>query len=145
MDDNELSKAVSAVLLCAASRLIFQNSSLSRWNAARGTIEGAFGKQALQVVWDFVEANPIGSGPANWRGAVEWVVKVLEQNLWAKRTCEVSHAKAQDRILPDGAVDAFITDPPYFAAIPYADLSNVFYVWERDVFKSLSPDLHSEG
>ena len=25
----------------------------------------------------------------------------------------------------------FITDPPYYDAVPYADLSDFFYVWLR--------------
>lgn len=140
-----LAQAVRATLNCAVSRFIFQNSSLSRWNAARATIEGAFGKQALQVVWDFAESNPLSSGPANWIGSVDWVVKVLEQNSWMTRTCEVVQSRAQDQVLPDGAASALLTDPPYFAAIPYADLSNVFYVWERDAFKSIHPELFKDG
>jgi adenine-specific DNA methylase len=143
--DAGLAQAVRATLNCALSRLIFQNSSLSRWNSARGTIEGAFGKQALQVVWDFAESNPLSSGPASWEGSVEWVVKVLAQNRWMTRSCEVIQSRAQDQVLPDGAASALLTDPPYFAAIPYADLSNVFYVWERDAFKSIYPDLFREG
>jgi putative DNA methylase len=140
-----LAQAVRATLNCAVSRFIFQNSSLSRWNASRATIEGAFGKQALQVVWDFAESNPLSSGPANWTGSVDWVVKVLEQNRWMTRSSEVVQSRAQDQVLPDGAASALLTDPPYFAAIPYADLSNVFYVWERDTFKSIHPGLFSDG
>jgi len=140
-----LAQAVRATLNCAVSRFIFQNSSLSRWNAARATIEGAFGKQALQVVWDFAESNPLSSGPANWTGSVDWVTKVLEQNHWMSRSCEVVQSRAQDQVLPDGAASALLTDPPYFAAIPYADLSNVFYVWERDAFKSIHPELFKDG
>lgn len=140
-----LEQAIRATLNCAVSRFVFQNSSLSRWHAGRGTIEGAFGKQALQVVWDFAESNPISTGPANWTGAVDWVVKVLRQNAWMKRSCEVVKANAQDQILPDGSASALLCDPPYFAAIPYADLSNVFYVWEREVFKTIQPDLYRPG
>jgi hypothetical protein len=31
--------------------------------------------------------------------------------------------------MPDDCVDAFVTDPPYYDAIPYADLSDYFGVW----------------
>ena len=31
--------------------------------------------------------------------------------------------------LPDDSVNAFITDPPYYDAVPYAFLSDFFYVW----------------
>jgi putative DNA methylase len=127
-DDAEFHKAVLATLSCAISRFIFQNCSLARWNAARSTIEGAFGKQALQVVWDFAEVNPLSDGPANWDGAIEWILKVLDANACLPYCGTVVRARAQDRLLPDNAADALITDPPYFAAIPYADLSNVFLV-----------------
>jgi hypothetical protein len=35
--------------------------------------------------------------------------------------------------LPDGSIDVFFTDPPYYDAIPYADLSDFFYVWLKRV------------
>lgn len=143
--DGALRSAVLATLSCAVSRFIFQNCSLSRWNAARSTIEGAFGKQALQVVWDFAEVNPLSNGPANWSGAIEWVLKVIEANACLSHPGTVVRGRAQDRLLPADAADALITDPPYFAAIPYGDLSNVFFVWERTFFHAQFPDLFNAG
>jgi adenine-specific DNA methylase len=139
--DQQFQTAVLAVLNCAVSRFIFQNCSLSRWNAARSTIEGAFGKQALQVVWDFAEVNPLSDGPANWNGATEWVLKILEANACVNHSGTVFRGRAQDKLLPTDCADALVTDPPYFAAIPYGDLSNVFLVWERNFFRVTFPDL----
>lgn len=144
-DDQNLRSALLAVLNCTVSRFIFQNCSLSRWNAARSTIEGAFGKQALQVVWDFAEANPLSDGPASWNGAVEWVLKVIEANACLPHPGTVVRGRAQDRMLPADTAGALITDPPYFAAIPYGDLSNVFFVWERTIFRAAFPDLFNAG
>ncbi len=144
-DEPELRTAVMSVLNCAISRFVFQNCSLSRWHIGRSTIEGAFGKQALQVVWDFAESNPIGSGSANWDGAVEWIMKVIAANSVLDHPGTVARARAQDQLLPDDSAHALITDPPYFAAIPYSDLSNVFYVWERDFLKAIHPDLYCNG
>ncbi len=144
-DETEFRGAVLAVFNCAVGRFIFQNCSLSRWNAARSTIEGAFGKQALQVVWDFAEVNPLSDGPANWNGAIQWILKVLEANACLPHSGTVLRGRAQDRLLPADAADALITDPPYFAAIPYGDLSNVFLVWEREFFRTAFPDLFDPG
>jgi len=141
----ELRTAVLSVLNCAIGRSIFQNCSLSRWNTARSTIEGAFGKQALQVVWDFAEANPIGDGPANWDGALDWIQKVIAATTCITNPATVIRARAQDQVVPDDAADVLFTDPPYFAAIPYSDLSNVFFVWEREVLKVIHPDLYNAG
>jgi adenine-specific DNA methylase len=143
--DPSFRKAVLTTLNCAVSRLIFQNCSLSRWNSARSTIEGAFSKQALQVVWDFAESNPISNGPANWDGAIDWVAKVVEANSCLVGNATVEQVPAQTQVLPDDAAQALITDPPYFAAIPYSDLSNVFYAWERDFIKVVHPSLFTDG
>ena len=137
--------AVATCLNCVASRLVFQNCTLSRWNASRDTIEGAFGKQALQNTWDFAESNPISDGPACWEGGLTWVLKVIEANQCLTGDATVVRCRAQDQVLPDEVADAFITDPPYFAAIPYSDLSDVFYVWERHFIKDFHPDLYVKG
>ena len=33
--------------------------------------------------------------------------------------------------VPDGVVDAIVTDPPYYGNVMYSELSNFFYVWLR--------------
>jgi adenine-specific DNA methylase len=143
--DPAFNRAVATLVHFVVSRYIFQNCSLSRWNATGAKIEGAFGKQALQVVWDFVEANPFSNGSANWNNALDWVVEVLEKNVVLGGNGTIERAAAQDQILPDGAAHLLATDPPYFAAIPYTDLSNVFYVWERELMRRLYPDLYAAG
>jgi putative DNA methylase len=50
-------------------------------------------------------------------------------------------ASATHHPLPDDTVDAVVTDPPYYAAIPYADLSDSFYSWLRRSIGPLHPDL----
>ena len=42
---------------------------------------------------------------------------------------------------PDGYLDAIITDPPYYDAVPYADLSDFFYVWLKRSVGFLYPEL----
>ncbi len=144
-EDSDFHRVLATLLHFVVSRYVFQNCSLSRWNATGAKIEGAFGKQALQVVWDFVEANPFSNGSANWGNALDWVIEVIEANSNLPGSSTVTLAPAQKQILPDEMAHAFVTDPPYFAAIPYADLSNVFYVWERRLIKKFHPDLYVQG
>lgn len=137
---DEFAVAVMTILYLTLDRVVNANSSLSRWNVAGSKIEGLFSKQALQVIWDFAEANPTGPGMASWDGSIEWVARVLEANTVIARGGTVERADARNCPLPDDVCDFFFTDPPYFAAIPYADLSDVFYVWLR---RSLA-GLHSK-
>jgi len=37
--------------------------------------------------------------------------------------------------IPDGVVDAVVTDPPYYGNVMYSELSNFFYIWLRIALK----------
>jgi hypothetical protein len=41
-------------------------------------------------------------------------------------------------------VTAFVTDPPYYDAVPYADLSDFFYVWFKRSLGKIHPGLFTE-
>lgn len=129
--DSAFDDALETLLLLTLDRLVMQNTSLSRWNNTGSKIEGLFSKQALQILWDFAESNPTHSVMASWPAAVQWVEKVLAANQKNTIVGRVERAAAEDCPLPSDSVDVLCTDPPYFAAIPYADLSDVFYVWLR--------------
>jgi adenine-specific DNA methylase len=43
--------------------------------------------------------------------------------------------------IPDNSVDAVITDPPYYGTVPYADLSDFFYVWQKRTLGDIFPEL----
>lgn len=140
-DDPGLAVALRTCLHLAVDRLVMQNTSLSRWHATGSKIEGMFSKQALQIVWDFVESNPVGHGSANWDGAIAWIEKIVREGGQLRGHGTALRSAAADCPLPDDSAAMLCTDPPYFAAVPYADLSDVFYVWMRRAMKDLYPDL----
>lgn len=144
-ENKDFERVIATCLHFAVSRFIFQNCTLARWDASRSNIAGAFGKQALQVVWDFAEVNPLSDGSGSWMNALNWVIDVIKANSILKGESTIALATAQSKVLPDETVQAFFTDPPYFAAIPYADLSNVFYVWERKLIEKYYPDIFVQG
>jgi putative DNA methylase len=45
--------------------------------------------------------------------------------------------------IPDKSVDAVITDPPYSDNVQYAELSDFFYVWQREALKGSYPEFES--
>ena len=73
------------------------------------------------------------------------MVEVIEANLILVGTGTAQRVPAQEQVVPDDSAHLLATDPPYFAAIPYSDLSNVFFVWERELFRRLYPELFSVG
>src|SRR5208283_3841654 len=43
--------------------------------------------------------------------------------------------------LPSNSVQGFVTDPPYYYSVQYADLSDFFYVWLHRSLGALYPEL----
>ena len=139
--EDALDRAAFTVLGLCFGRLLHQNSTCSRWLNKRNTIAGSFGKQALQVTWDFTEIVPTGDSPGSWASAIDWALKVINLNATIQSSGTVVLAAAQECPLPTDSASLLFTDPPYFAAIPYADLSNFFYVWQRRIFAEVYPEL----
>lgn len=125
---------VVQLLLCfALGRTQDLNASTSTW---ANTIEAICGANRAQnrmpMVWDFVEANALGDAGGNWLAQVEWVAKVVE-HVAASVSGEASieQSPAQELSLPPDSADALVTDPPYYDAFGYSDLSDFFLSWHR--------------
>ena len=141
--DDGFVRAVRTCLAFAVDRVADANSSLATWSSTGEFIRFTFARQAVPMVWDFVECNPLADATGSWLGATEWVADVLGTVFRSAPpgTVHVGHASAAAHPLPDDSVDAVITDPPYYDAVPYAHLSDFFYVWLRRCIGSLYPDL----
>jgi putative DNA methylase len=141
--DRELAVAVQTCLSMALGRCADKCASVVVWNIPAEKIEHVFGRQALPMVWDFAEANILSD--IGWAGASEWVLRVLERDaVHQMHSGSTAIASATAQTLPDDTADAVITDPPYYAAIPYADLSDFFYSWLKRSLDNVHPDLLKE-
>ena len=115
-------------LSLALSRASHAGASLCRWDTSRENHEGVFARQALPIVWDFSEGNPLSESTGNYGGAVNWVADVVDA--WpGSGSGMVQQSSAVDHPLPNQSAHVWFTDPPYYDAIPYADLSDYFLVW----------------
>ena len=140
--DHTLTRSVRLSLAMALGRQADYTSSLCLWSVNGEFIAHTFGRQALPIVWDFAEVAPFGGGSGDFAGALEWVRRVIDAN--AVTIPVAGHAIAADAAnspLPDDSCDLFFTDPPYYDAVPYADLSDFFYVWLRRSIGDLLPEL----
>ena len=142
-DENpEFARAVQTCLALAVDRQADRLSSLARWDAGWTKIANTFGRQALPMVWDFAEANPFSGATGDWSGAVEWVAEVCSTVARSSTNPgQAQRASATAHPLPTDSAQAVVSDPPYYAAVPYADLSDFFYSWLRRSLRGLYPDL----
>lgn len=122
-------QAIAAYMGVLVDRQADYNSSLSRWHNTGEKISATFGRQALPMVWDFCELAPFGGASGSPVGAIDWIVGVIESQAGSGQPCKVARGSATALPLKDLSIDAVVTDPPYYDNVPYADISDFFYVW----------------
>jgi len=139
VDAEAYADAVATFLAFSVSRCADYWSSLSTWSSTRETIRNVFGRQAIPMAWDFAEAMPFSSSTGGFTGQLSWVAKVIE-GLPTAGSGEALQADASARSTNGGLIS---TDPPYYDNVPYADLSDFFYVWLRSSLRTVHPNLLS--
>jgi adenine-specific DNA methylase len=107
-------------------------------------IRSPFWGSAFPMRADFADVNPFVSaeiGPA-FHTSISNVVALLEQEAENINTSgTVRQGSATAIPLPDQSVPYVVTDPPYYDAITYADLSDLCFVWLKRMLGDLHPDL----
>jgi len=137
----EYADALGTLLGFGVSKATDYHNALCAWRSdvKNEGIGHLFARQAIPMVWDFCEANPLSQSSGNMRDQWVWVSKALE-NVSPKVSGFADQADASTR-----SYDGFLvaTDPPYYDNIGYSDLSDFFYVWLRRSLRQLHPDLLS--
>jgi putative DNA methylase len=143
-ENNELAAACASCLALTLSKLADLANSLCTWEPNVVTVQHLFTRQAMGIVWDFAEGNPIGDSRGSWGVYCENNIDIISaySNLW--HIGHVLQVSASEHPLPDDAANLFVTDPPYYDAVPYADLSDFFYVWLKRLLSDIHPDLFGE-
>lgn len=131
-DNDEISfiEAVKTCLALIVDRVAVRCTSNCIWDATTGCIMQVFNQgQSLPARWEFAEMSPCIDTGSGWATCVEYTIKVLEHVAVISHSGHVERASATAHPLPSDSADAVVTDPPYYAAIPYADLSDFFFSW----------------
>ncbi|RUM33048.1 MAG: hypothetical protein DSY33_05620 [Archaeoglobus sp.] len=76
--EEEYAKAVVTYLGLAINRVIVRTNNLSLWDNTREDIASTFGRQALPMVWDYIETNAVSETTGGYTSALGWVNRVLE-------------------------------------------------------------------
>lgn len=133
-------EAVGVYLAIAVDKTTDYNSSLVAWSSTRDQAKTTFGRQALPMVWDYAEINPMAGAAGDISVSVAGMCRAFP-SLASRQRGFARHADAQTQTVSYGKVVS--TDPPYYDNIGYADLSDFFYVWLRKSLKPIFPGLYA--
>ena len=140
-EDAELSRTVTTILSLAISRFSDICNALCMWEATKTQVRHLFTRQAIGMLWDYAEPHIFADAAGNFSITLGTMLEVIERESISLPMGHVELASATQHPLPEDSVNALITDPPYYDAVPYAHLSDFFYVWLRRALASEHPDL----
>ena len=121
---------LAALLAMVCSKLADRCNTLVNWSLGVECPNQLFKGNAMPMAWDFSEGNLLGDAS----GSLKAILKTMSVN--ANSTIipgavptSPTLADATDSPLPDQSASVWFTDPPYYDAVPYSDLSDFFFVW----------------
>src|SRR5215472_1365630 len=114
--------------MCLDQSLSF-TTSLNRWKVDAEAIVDIWGRQALPMVWDYCENNVLGDHGGTFKYRLNRFIEPVAGICTMPMPATVKHGSATLLPYGDATFDAVVTDPPYYDAVPYSDLSDFFYVW----------------
>jgi putative DNA methylase len=128
--DKDRALAVITYLALLLDRVAMFGNSLCAWYYQEQAVSGLFSRQALPMLWDFAEVSLFADISGGVVGGLSRLVDAIDIVDFANEAVVVRGAAQR---LPSQVTncDAVITDPPYYDNIPYADLSDFFYVWMK--------------
>ncbi len=140
--DEDYARAVTTYLGLLVDRLADYSSTLCTWDNTTQTARNTFKRQAIPMVWDYPEANVFREPSGPWAGALGRVVDIIDY--CAQSSNQAGHVRQGSSTslpYPDSHFEAVVTDPPYYDAVPYADISDFFYVWLKRSVGELYPQV----
>jgi putative DNA methylase len=153
-DAYKYAEAVTTYLAVVLVKYADYSSLVAGWN--QSLIMGhSLSMRGLAMVWNFDDMNPV----ADWTGTYHRNINTLQDGL-SYLINGVSNSSSRVRVLLDDATslsklgdekfDLMVTDPPYRDDVPYAELSDFYYVWLKRALSdnsavSLHPRFHSDA
>lgn len=140
LPENDYSKALISYLALWMDRVILINTAFSRYHTRGEKIEHMYSRQAIAMTSDYPESNPFCESSGSAINQLGWIVKYVQGEESNFFPAYFNNASSGERTqFPEKSIEASITDPPYYDAIAYADISDFFYVWLKRVLGPLYP------
>ena len=159
---DEVRQAAYGYLALTLDTLLNYNNRSGRWDNTTGRVRSIFDRHDFAFVWSYAEMAPLISG-VGYDWAIDKTAKCIHElvalihpeadskigNLFDDaNTAEYTPppvsitCKPGDSLdhIEDGSIDVVVMDPPYYANVMYAELSDFFYVWLKRTAGHVFPE-----
>ncbi|WP_083902510.1 DUF1156 domain-containing protein [Natronorubrum sulfidifaciens] len=145
-DDKE-ADTILTLLAFSASKMVDYNCRLASWHMTWAYPNPASKGNNFAFNRVFVDNN-MSIGEMGHEMHAEKVIESYEELVSYLHgevgPAELTNNDAADLPYSDGTVQSIVIDPPYYSSVMYAELSDFFYVWEREYLKDVYPNFFSD-
>ncbi len=118
----------------AIGKLVDLGNALCAWMPGQECPSAVFKLGRVKMGWDFVEGCPLGGSSGSFEKCTDNLAAgVVATDPASSKPGQAVQAMAQRSPVPDESAAVWFTDPPYYDAIPYADLADFFLVWMKRI------------
>ena len=138
--------AVLDALCLGLDRLICFMCVNTRWKTDADSMTDSFSRFSISLLWDFAEANPIGTAVGGYLRCNERIATAYAKLFSTLRNPGITDTLQQSagEFVSTAKYDLVITDPPYYQAVSYSDLSDFFYTWLRGFVSRELPQFEAQ-
>ena len=129
---------ISTYLAILFDRILARFTEFGVWHVLQETVEHPFGRQAIPMKFDYPEMNPFSNLSGAFLGQLEIITNFINEERSFSATC-INSSSGDINQFTHKSLTCVITDPPYYDAIAYADLSDFFYVWLKPLIGNIYP------
>lgn len=138
--ETDYSVALKVFLAIWFDRVAIANTSFGIYHTGAEKLERIMGRQAIPMTFDYPESNPFCSESGSALNQIEWITRYLESEGSGEFSANFANASSGDKMqFEKKSITAVVTDPPYYDAIAYADLSDFFYMWMKKTLGTTFP------
>jgi putative DNA methylase len=143
--DPEWRNAIVSYLAMMLDKTADYGSMVCTWHNGRELIGHTFARFALPITWDNAELAVLNDVGGSTSSQLDWMARYLDHALAALTNVPTPKVMSQSSTKESvQGLDAIITDPPYYDAIPYSDCMDFFYVWLRRSLCGVLPSIEKE-
>lgn len=132
-EGGESDAGLTLLLSLAFNRLIPYTTRHTWWQANGQFPANMYSRQAIPMVWDFVEIPISSPGAAGWQSAVKWIAAAARHMSKLPHKGKVARSDAGSTPLKSKSADVVAIDPPYFDSVAYSYLAEPFIAWTHDL------------
>ena len=139
-NNNAYNNAVKSYIAMWIDRTLLYNTTFGRFDVTCAKVQHPFNRQAISMIFDYPESNMFCGLTGSAENQLEWFGRYINSECITPFISKFNHASSGEKEqFVAKSLTATITDPPYYDAIAYADISDFFYVWLKRTLGDVYP------